>query len=142
MARPETDRRKNSSELVTRPPSSPANLLVLAAVAVLGASAAAAAFMGGGFEDVTPHGQLLGNLQVVAEAQERHYTQHGSFAVWLRSLDVEPTDPDIRMTLTQGGADRWEAVAYHPVGLTCTREGRIVDGVPLSDRPVCFMTEP
>lgn len=142
MARRERDRRRNSSELVTRPPASPANLFVLTVAAILGATAAAGAFMGGGFEDVTPHGQLLGNLEAVADAQERHYAERGSFAEWLRSLGVEPTGADVRMTLLHGGTDRWEAVAYHTVGLTCTREGRVVDGVPRSDSPVCFTTAP
>lgn len=142
MARPDRERRKNSSELVTSPPTSPANLLVLTVLGVLGATAAAGAFMGGSFEDVTPHGQLLSNLENVAEAQARHYAAHGSFAGWLRTLRVEPQGEDVRMTLMHGGTERWEAVAYHPIGLTCSREGRAVDGVPWSDRPVCFTTEP
>lgn len=136
------DRRRNSGALVTRPPSSPANLLVLTVVGLLGMTAAAGAFMNRGFEDVTPHGQLLGELQAVAHAQERHYAENGSYAAWVRSLDVNPSSPDVRVTLLRGGQDEWEAVADHPIGLTCTQEGRVEKGVARSDRPVCFTTQP
>ena len=135
------DRRNRSSELTTRPPSSPANLLILAILSVLGVTAAAAAVMGSGFDDVTPHGQLLGDLQRLAEAQEAHYAETGAFAGWIRTLGVEPS-PDVRMTFVRGGGDAWEAVADHPAGLTCTRGARAVNGVVRTDPPACFTSGP
>ena len=135
------DRRQGSSELMTRPRSSPANLLILAIVSVLGVTAAAAAVMGSGFDDVTPHGRLLGDLQRLAEAQETHYAETGAFAGWTRTLQVE-SSPDVRMTLILGGGDAWEAVADHPAGLTCTQGGRAEGGVVKTDPPSCFTTTP
>ena len=135
------ERRNRSSELTTRPPASPANLVILAILSVLGVTAAAAAVMGSGFDDVTPHGQLLGDLQRVAQAQETHYAETGAFAAWIRTLQVE-TNPDVRITFILGGGDAWEAVADHPAGLTCTQGGRAVGGVVKTDPPACFTTRP
>lgn len=135
------DRRERPSDLTIRPRSSPANLLILAILSVLGVTAVAAAVMGSGFDDVTPHGQLLGDLQRVAQAQEIHYGETGSFAGWIRTLEVEPS-PDVRVTFILGGGDAWEAVADHPAGLTCTQGGRAVNGVVKTDPPACFTTTP
>ena len=137
MTRQRDDRRRRTHELRTRAPSSPANLLIMAVVGVLGITAAAAAFMGSGYDDVTPHGQLLGDLQAVADAQVRHYEDRGQFAQWTRTLAVE-TSPDVRLAMVRAGADEWEAVAHHPIGLSCTQGGRVVDGVVTTDPPTCF----
>lgn len=133
------ERRRVKHEIGTRPRQSPANLLILTVVAVLGATAAAAAVMGGGFDDVTPHGQLLGDLQRVADAQERHYAEHGEFAAWIQSLNVA-SHPDIRVTLIHGGSREWEALAHHSIGLSCTQAGRIERGLAWTDPPACFTT--
>ena len=140
MGRRERDRRAGSSELTTRPPSSPANLLILAITGVLGITAAAAAVMGSGYDDVTPHGQLLGDLQAVAEAQHRHFVRTGSYAEWLRTLAL-PTSPDVHVSMVRANAEEWEAVAHHPIGLTCSQSGRVVNGVPKADPPTCFSAQ-
>lgn len=140
MSRPERDRRSRPSELTTRPPSSPANLLILAITGVLGITAAAAAFMGSGYDDVTPHGQLLGELQSVADAQHRHYTRTGSYAEWLRTLAL-PSSDEVQLSMVRATAEEWEAVAHHAIGLTCTQSGRAVNGVPRTDPPTCYTTQ-
>lgn len=141
MSRRARDRRRGSGELTTRPPSSPVNLLILTIVGVLGISAAAAAMMGSGYDSVTPHGQLLGDLQRVAAAQERHHARTGRFAEWVRTLAVEGS-PEIRLTILHGDHDDWEAVATHPVGLTCTQAGRFENGVVRLDPPACYTLDP
>lgn len=141
MGRRARDRRRGESDLVPRPPSSPANLLILTIVGVLGLTAVAAAVMGSGFDDVTPHGQLLGDLQRVADAQERHYARTGTFAEWLPTLGVEP-HPDARITVLHADATEWEAVANHSAGLTCMRSGRVEGGVARSHPPACFVPGP
>jgi hypothetical protein len=97
--------------------------------------------MGGGFDDVTPHGKILGDLQRVAEAQAAHHAETGTFAAWTRSLELA-SNPDVRVTILRGGATQWEAVAYHPVGLSCAQVGRLVRGAVRTDPAVCFTTEP
>lgn len=141
MSRRRTERRTTPHELGTRPRRSPANLLILTVVAVLGATAAAAAVMGGGFDDITPHGQLMGDLEKVADAQARHFAATGSFAAWLESLDVT-SHPEVHLTLLEGGGTTWEAMAYHSIGLACTQAGRVDDGVLRTDPPACFTSEP
>lgn len=140
MTRRGRDRRRVTHELRTGHRQSPANLLILTVVAVLCATAAAAAVMGGGFDDVTPHGQVLGDLQRVADAQERHYAKHGSFAEWTETLNLA-SHPDVRVTLLRGGPTEWEAVAYHTIGLTCAQAGRIEGRVVRTDPPTCFTTD-
>ena len=141
MSGRDTDRRTRPTELTQRPPSSPANLLLLTVIGVLGISAAAAAVMGSGFDDITPHGQLLGELQRVAEAQEAHHARAGEYAQWLQTLGIEP-NPEVRLSLLHGGGDRWEAIAYHPIGLTCTQAGRVEGGVAKSEPPACYTIDP
>lgn len=141
MSRRHGDRRRTYTETRYQPPSSPANLLLLTVIGVLGITAAAAAFMDSGYDDVTPHGRLLGDLNRVARAQEYHYQRNGTFAEWIRTLGVEPS-ADVRLSITRAEPDRWEAAAFHPVGLTCTQGGTIVGNVVRTDQPVCFTHEP
>ena len=141
MSRRARDRRSGHDPLTPQPRSSPANLLILTVIGVLGMSAAVAAFMGSGFDDVTPHGQLLGDLNRVAEAQQEHYQETGAFAEWIRTLEVVPSS-DVRVTMLRGGGHVWEAVADHPVGLTCTQSGRVEGGAVRTDPPSCFTTGP
>ena len=131
------DRRRGPDGIVTRPPSSPAGTLILAIVGVLGLSAVAAAVMGSGFEDVTPHGQLLGDLARVAEAQQKHHAETGVFAGWIESVGVEPS-PEVRMRMVRAGGDAWEAVATHTVGLSCVQGGRVEGGAVRTDPPTCY----
>lgn len=141
MARRENDRRTDTSRLTTRSPSSPANLLIMAIVGVLAITAAAAAVMGSGYDDVTPHGQVLGELQTVADAQLRHYASTGTFAGWLRTLALPDASSEVRISIVRGNRTEWEAVAHHTIGLSCTQSGRVVDGVPRTDRPTCFVPQ-
>lgn len=136
-----TERRRGPTDLGNSPPGSPANLLLLTVIGVLGISAAAAAVMGSGFDDVTPHGQLLGELQRVAEAQEARYARSGEYAEWLPTLGIEP-HPEVRLSLVHGGGDRWEAVAYHPIGLTCIQSGAVDRGAPATEPAACYTVDP
>lgn len=141
MSRRMGDRRRVEHPVRLQPRRSPANLLILTVVAVLGASAAAAAVMDTGFDDVTPHGQVLGELHRVAEAQERYHTRHGTFAGWTRTLGLEPS-AGVRVTIIRGDHSGWEAVATHDVGLSCVQRGEAEGAVLRRDRPACFTTEP
>lgn len=141
MSAARRDRRTATHNLGTRPRQSPANILILTVVGVLGITAVAAAVMGGGFDDVTPHGQVLGDLQRVADAQAMHHAEHGEFAAWMRSLNVA-SHPDVRVTLLHGGKTEWEAVAYHTVGLTCAQTGKLERGAVRTEPPACFTTDP
>ncbi|HUG42040.1 MAG TPA: hypothetical protein VMM12_16350 [Longimicrobiales bacterium] len=116
------------------------NLLILTIVGVLGISAAAAAVMGNSYDDVTPHGQLLGTLQRVADAQKRHHARTGAFAQWIQTLHVE-AGPDVRITLLRGDATEWDAVVRHDGGLACMRSGRAEGVVVHTDPATCFTTE-
>jgi hypothetical protein len=137
MTQKERDRRKTPSGLKVRPRSSPANFLILVVVGVLGATALAAALLGTGLEETTPHGQLLTSLQRVAEAQEEHHRSSGSFAEWIHTLELE-VPAEVRVGLSRVDASGWEATASHPVGLTCIQEGRLKDGRPVRDTPICY----
>lgn len=116
------------------------NLLILVVVGVLAATAAATVFLGDrSLDDGTPHGQLLAALQRVAEEQEDFYLSEGRFGDWLHTLGIEAPD-SIDLTVSADAGGRWEAIARHPVGLACSQSGRAVDGRPVQDPPVCFMS--
>jgi hypothetical protein len=140
MKDPRQERRNRESVVRYRPRPSPANVLVLTVIGVLGAMAAAAAVFGGGLEETTPHGQVLTSLQRVAEAQEQHHRQTGAFARSLHELDITPSN-GVRIDLVNGGPNAWEALAGHPIGLTCMQGGRYERGTALRDQPLCF-TDP
>jgi hypothetical protein len=132
-----SDRRRTPSDLRLRPRSSPANLLVLTVVGVLAATAAAAVLFGTGFDETTPHGQVLTTLQRVAEAQEEHHRRTGEFAPSLHLLDLQVPDEVIPALMRVDG-DRWEAMASHPAGLSCV-QGGILKGRQLRrDPPTCY----
>lgn len=132
------DRRKKSGDFRTEPRPSPASLVVGLVSAVLLATAAATAIFGGGFDDATPHGQLLGTLQGVAQAQEAHYRQNGEFAARRHSLDAEVPD-DVRLTIIRGDGQAWEALVEAPeVGLSCSQSGSWSNGAPVREAPVCY----
>lgn len=141
MRKPGRDRRKNSGDFRGQPRQSPATLLVLTVVAALLGSTVIAVVLGGGMEESTPHGQLLSGLQSVAERQESHHEANGRFAVWLRTLELEEPEGIELMVLT-GNAERWEALARHPVGLTCSQAGSMERGRPVREEPVCFSSLP
>ena len=46
--------------------------------------------------------------------------------------------PDVQLSLVRGGGTEWEAIARHPIGLSCTQSGRVEDGVVTTDPPACF----
>lgn len=131
------ERRRIPSDLKQRPPSSPASLLILVVVGVLGATALTAAFFGNGLEETTPHGQVLTALQRVAEAQEQHYLEAGAFARWTHTLDVEPGS-GVHVEIIRGDGVAWEAVATHPMGLTCEQAGKIERGRAVREQPACY----
>jgi hypothetical protein len=133
------DRRTAPSNLRSRPRPSPANLLIFVVGGVLAATAAAAALFGTGLEETTPHGQVLTSLQQVADAQEAHYAEAGTFARWLHSLDQEPIG-EVRVDLVRADATQWEAMATHPIGLTCIQSGRLNGPRPMRDQPLCYTT--
>jgi hypothetical protein len=140
MKDPRRERRNTESQIRNRPRPSPANVLVITVIGVLGAMAVAAAVFGGGLEETTPHGQVLTSLQRVADAQEQHHRETGAFARSLSELDVTPSD-GVRIDLVRGGPDAWEAIAGHPIGLTCMQGGRYDRRTALRDQPLCF-TDP
>lgn len=135
------ERRREKHELRPEPRPSPINAVVLMVVGALGVFAAAAAVMGSGYDDVTPHGKVLGDLSRVAEAQEQHYRDTGRFAEWIQSLDVTPTQ-DVQLTVLRGDAGEWEAIARHQMGLSCVQGGRAERGVPVRIEPTCFTPDP
>lgn len=132
------ERRKGSGDFRTKPPPSPAGVLVVLVSTVLIATAAASAILGGRFDDATPHGRLMGSLQQVAEAQETHHQRTGQFAAWPESLQVE-LPADVNLELLRGNADAWEALVRAPeVGLSCSQTGAWLDGSLVREQPVCF----
>lgn len=138
MERREHDRRRNRGDFRTEPRSSPASLLVLTVTAVLLGTAAVSALLGTGFDDATPHGQLLGALSEVAEAQESHYAANGAFARWVRTLDVV-VEGEVELVMTRGSETAWRAIARSTeVELSCQQGGRIRDGSPVRDEPICY----
>lgn len=137
MSKRGRDRRRNSGEFRVPPRRSAANLLVLTVVGVMAATAAATVLTGGGLEDRTPHGQLLTALRDVAERQESYREEHGRFAGWVRTLEM-PSPEGVELTVLKGTETEWEAVARHPVGLTCSLLGRVEAGRLVRDEPICF----
>jgi hypothetical protein len=133
------ERRRRTSEMKMRPPSSPANFLILVVIGVLGVSALAAALMGTGTEETTPHGQVLTSLQRVAEAQEERFRSTGAFAEWIHDLEVE-VPGEVRLGLARGTPTEWEATASHPIGLICIMEGELRQGRPHRGPPMCYTT--
>jgi hypothetical protein len=134
---PDGDRRRMASGVRNRPRASPANILILGIAAVLAASAVAAAMLGNGVEETTPHGQILSSLQLVADAQEAHHRETGSFAGWLHTLGLEPVG-EVQVTVIRGTETDWEVMASHAVGLSCVQAGRVEAGRALRDAPVCY----
>lgn len=142
MHHPKKDRRRNNGEFRVEPPRSPANLLILTVTGALLASAAATALVdGGALKDGTPHGELLSALRTVANEQADHHAQNGHFARWLHTLDV-PQPEGVELILLGGNRERWEALARHPIGLTCSQMGGVENGRATLDQPVCFTTPP
>ncbi|HSH46462.1 MAG TPA: hypothetical protein VK966_11525 [Longimicrobiales bacterium] len=137
MPGPQNDRRKQVHEFRPKPAPSAANALVLMVVGALAVFAAAAALTGTGYDDVTPHGQLLGDLHRVVEAQERHYRETGAFAEWVQTLDFTPRE-GVRVTIINGDASKWEAVADHQAGLTCIQGGSARGGTIRVEQPTCY----
>lgn len=131
------DRRRMASGVRNRPRASPASLLILGVTVVLAASAVAAALLGNGMEETTPHGQILSSLQVVADAQEAHYRETGSFAGWLHTLELEPVG-DVQVSVIRATDSDWEAMASHSVGLSCVQAGRLEAGRAKREAPVCY----
>ena len=141
MRRRARDRRRNDGDFRVKPKPSPVTMLILTVTGVLLATAAASVIMGPRHESSTPHGQLLGTLDRVAAAQEAHYRAEGEFARWARTLQVA-APADVEVLLMAGSGHRWEAVAHHPVGLRCSQAGRIQEGRPVRDQPICFTIAP
>jgi hypothetical protein len=135
------DRRRTPSDLRVKPRPSPVNLLLMVVAGVLAATAAAAALFGTGLEETTPHGQVLTALQRVADAQEDHYRDTGAFARWLHSLDTEPLG-EVRVELVRGDGNGWEAMATHPVGLTCIQAGKVDRTKVRREQPLCYTLGP
>lgn len=132
------DRRTKSGEFRTDPRSSPASVIVVLLSSLLLATAAATALLGGGFEDATPHGRLLGSLQKVAEAQETHHRRTGEFSAWSEALQVDLPD-GASLTVLRGTAAEWEVRVRAPeVGLTCSQGGVWRNGQPVRKQPVCY----
>jgi hypothetical protein len=141
MAEVKRDRRRIPSDLRTRPPESPVNILILVVIGVLAVSAIAAALLGGGHEETTPHGQVLTSLQRLSDAQEAYHEAQGHFAEWTHTLDVEAAG-DVRITVIRGDAAEWEATAVHPAGIMCIQTGTFSQGRAVRDPPVCYTMPP
>lgn len=139
MAERRIERRRRDEAPRVEARSSPANVLILSVIGVLGLLAVTTAMVGTGFDDKTPHGKILGDLQRVAHAQELHHQRHGTFAELPAALDLEASS-GVRLTITRGNGSSWEAVASHDVGLTCVQTGQLdTRGRPIRVRPVCYM---
>lgn len=136
------NRRTKSGEFRTKPRSSPASAVIVMVSGVLLATAAATAIFGGGYDDATPHGQLLGTLHAVAEAQEAHYRENGEFAIWRHSLDLD-IPSDVELTALRANGDSWEVVVEaEAVGLTCSQAGSWSGRAPVRQQPVCYRDAP
>lgn len=112
-------------------------MLILTVAGMLMATAAATVLLGGGLEDESPHGQLLSALRQVSERQAAFHRTHGRFAGWLRTLEME-APAGIELVLVEGGTETWQAVARHPIGLTCTQRGHLEGGRPVPAEPACM----
>ncbi len=133
------DRRSGAGDFRTEPRSSPGSMVVLTVSAVLLVTAAATAiFGGGGFDDATPHGRLLGTLGRVAEAQQEYHRETGTFAAWERTLSVEVAGA-VQFRLIRATAESWEAmVEDDDVGLSCVQKGRWDGERQVVEQAVCY----
>lgn len=138
MSKGRKGERRQAGDFRTKPRSSPTSLMILTVSGVLLATAAATALLGGGFSDATPHGQLLGTLDAVAESQAAHYGATGSFAAWEQTLEVE-TPEGVQVRIVHATRDSWEALADDPaVGLSCMQSGSWQNGRHVLEPPVCY----
>ncbi len=134
------ERRRGSGALTDRPRKSPVSLLIVMVVGVVTVSAAASVLFGTGYGDETPHGKVLGTLQRVARAEEAYHASNGRFAAELGDLAVTPPDSvEVALTVEAG---EWQAVATHPIGLSCVQSGRVARGRVVRDEAGCFTTGP
>ena len=132
------DRRRNAGAATTRPRQSPVGLLILAVIGGLIVTTAASVIMGGGMNDGTPHGRLLGALQEVGGAQESYYEEVGRFTPWTTPLALGVPE-GVSVTVVRGDGERWEALATdRGAGLSCLQRGRWTERGPVRDAPVCF----
>jgi hypothetical protein len=139
-ARPE--RRRNAGAASSRPRQSPVNLLILTVIAGLVATTAASVIMGGGVDDGTPHGRLLGVLERVGDAQEAHHEATGRFTPWTTPLDVAVPE-GLEVTVVRGDALGWEALATdRGLGLSCLQRGRWEGSGGVREPPACFTNRP
>lgn len=138
MSEDRSGERRQAGDFRTKPKSSPASLMILTVSGVLLATAAASALFGGGFSDATPHGQLLGTLDAVAEAQAEHHGATGSFAAWEQALEVEAPE-GVQLRIVHATRDSWEAMADDAaVGLSCMQSGSWQNGRQVLEPPVCY----
>lgn len=137
-AREREERRRQTGDFRTKPRSSPGSLVILTVSAVLLVTAAATALLGGGFNDATPHGRLLGTLETVAEAQQEYHSSTGTFAAWERTLEIDVPE-EVMVHIVHASATRWEAMVEDPaVDLSCVQRGSWDDGRHQRERPVCY----
>ncbi len=132
----EPERRHGNGAMGRAARKSPASLLILMVVGVVAVSAAASVLFGSGYGDETPHGKVLGTLQRVAGAEEAYHATTGRFTGELSALRLEPAD-SVDLVVT-GDADSWEAVARHPVGLSCVQSGRVSGRRVVREEPGCY----
>ena len=66
---------------------------------------------------LTPVGAVTSSLRAVAAAQEKHYSDHGSYSTDLAALRRYPgcvIQPGVTITIHEGGAWGWAASGFHP----------------------------
>jgi hypothetical protein len=85
---------------------------------------------------LTPVGAVTSSLRAVAAAQEKHYTDHGTYSSDLQALRRYPgcvIQPQVRITFHEASKRGWAASGFHPMfpERSCVQWVSRPDGVPV-----------
>jgi len=87
-------------------------------------------------QPLTPVGAVTSSLRAVAAAQERYYTDHGTYSADLKALERYPgcvIQPRVTITFHEAGTRGWAASGFHPAfpDRSCVQWVSRPDSVPV-----------
>jgi hypothetical protein len=85
---------------------------------------------------LTPVGAVTSSLRAVAAAQEKYYTDHGTYSTDLQALQRYPgcvIQPRVTITFHEASTRGWAASGFHPAfpDRSCVQWVSRPDGVPV-----------